>query len=306
MKIIATVTLAVAFLAGAASTHAQASAETNTSAAGGASAQASKSQTQVSGNGAASSSTSARAAQQSASLSSGSTVNAALSQPVDSKKNKPGDPVTARTTQSTKSDGQIVIPKGSRLVGHVTQAKARAKGESESSLGIVFDKAILKNGQEIPLNVTVAALAASQSAATVSEGQEDLSAGAGAAGGASSRAAGGALGGVRSTTGAAVGTVTNTAASAGGTVTGATGTLNSATSVAGSSRGAVGGLNSAGQLTSNSRGVFGLDGLNLNSASSSNTQGSQVTSTTRNVHLDKGTQILLVSQDQASAAASQQ
>jgi len=37
----------------------------------------------------------------------------------------------------------------------LTQASARAKGESESSLGIVFDKAILKNGQEIPLNVAI-------------------------------------------------------------------------------------------------------------------------------------------------------
>jgi len=51
-----------------------------------------------------------------------------------------------------KSEGKIVIPKGAKLVGHVTQASARTKGESESALGIVFDKAILKNGQEIPLS----------------------------------------------------------------------------------------------------------------------------------------------------------
>jgi len=40
----------------------------------------------------------------------------------------------------------------------VTQASARANGESESSLGIVFDKAILKDGQEIPLNLGIQAL----------------------------------------------------------------------------------------------------------------------------------------------------
>src|SRR5438034_11177381 len=33
---------------------------------------------------------------------------------------------------------------------------------SESALGIVFDKAILKNGQEIPLNVAIQALASAQ------------------------------------------------------------------------------------------------------------------------------------------------
>jgi hypothetical protein len=306
MKVTTIAKLAAVLLAFSASAHGQASAQSNASTSGGASAQAGKLGTQVSGGGSASSATSARANQGSASLSSGTTMNAALSQPVDARKCKPGDPVSAQTTQSTKSDGRVVVPKGSKLVGHVTEAKARAKGESESSLGIVFDKAILKNGQEVPLNVTVQALAASQSAAALSGGEEDLSAGAGAAGGASGRAAGGALGGVRSTAGAAAGTVTNTAASAGGVVNGAGGTLNAAANVAGSSKGAVGGLNSAGQLTSNSRGVFGLDGLNLNSAASSSTQGSLITSASRNVHLDKGTQILLVSQGQASATASQQ
>jgi hypothetical protein len=102
-----------------------------------------------------------------------------------------------------------------------------------------------------------------------------------------------------------VGTVTNTAASAEGTTGGTlNSTVNSAGSVAGSANGAangaVGGLNSAGQLTSNSRGVFGLNGLNLNSAASNATQGSVITSTGKNVHLDSGTRMLLVSQGAAS------
>src|SRR6476659_3448343 len=80
---------------------------------------------QASGKGAASSSASAQEGQNSASLSSGTAMNAALSQPIDAKKNKPGDAVTARTTEATKSEGKVVIPKGSKLVGHVTEAKAR-------------------------------------------------------------------------------------------------------------------------------------------------------------------------------------
>jgi len=50
-----------------------------------------------------------------------------------------------------------VIPKGTKLVGHVTECKQRSKEQKESALGIVFDKAILKNGEEIPLNVTIRA-----------------------------------------------------------------------------------------------------------------------------------------------------
>jgi hypothetical protein len=60
-------------------------------------------------------------------------------------------------------------------------------------------------------------------------------------------------------------------------------------------------LNTAGQLTSNSRGVFGLNGLNLSSAASNGTQGSIITSAGKNVHLDSGTQMLLVSQAAAGA-----
>jgi len=54
-------------------------------------------------------------------------------------------------------------------------------------------------------------------------------------------------------------------------------------------------------LTSNSQGVFGLNGLNLNAAGSNSTQGSLITSTSRNVHLDSGTRMLLAAQGQAGA-----
>jgi hypothetical protein len=229
-------------------------------------------------------------------------MNAALSQPVDAKKNKPGDAVTARTLEATKSEGKVVIPKGSKLVGHVTECKQRGKEEKESALGIVFDKAILKNGQEIPLNVTIRALAAAQTAAAGSVGGDELAAGGGAVGSART-SGGGALGGVRSTAGAATGAVANTAAGAGGIAGGA---ANSAVNSAGAARGAVGGLNAAGQLTSNSQGVFGLEGLNLNAAAANSTQGSLITSTSKNVHLDGGTQLLLVSQAQAASASSKQ
>ena len=249
-----------------------------------------------------SASTSARAGQSSAALSSGTAMNATLSQPVDAKKNKPGDQVTAKTTEATKSEGKVVIPKGSKLVGHVTECKQRSKEEKESALGIVFDKAMLKNGEEIPLNVTIRALAAAQTAAASSVGGDELSGGGGAVG--SARASGGgALGGVRSTAGAATGAATNTAANAGGVANGA---VNSTVNAAGAARGAVGGLNTAGQLTSNSQGVFGLEGLHLNAAASNSTQGSLITSTSRNVHLDSGTQLLLVSEAQATTQSPKQ
>src|SRR5712664_2402143 len=283
MKATSVVILAGMLVVPGSTLYAQGGAQASSSASGSTSVQADKSGAKASSN--TSTSTSAKSGQSSAALSNGTAMNATLSQPVDAKKNKPGDQVTARTTEATKSEGKVVIPKGSKLIGHLTECKPRSKEEKESALGIVFDRAILKNGEEIPLNVTIRALAAAQTAAASSFGGDDLAAG-----------GGGALGGVRSTAGAATGAVTNTAAGAGGVAGGA---VSSTVNAAGAAHGAVGGLNAAGQLTSNSQGVFGLEGLNLNAAGSNATQGSVITSAGKNVHLDSGTRMLLVSQANA-------
>ena len=243
-----------------------------------------------------SASASAQAGQSSASLSAGTTFEAALSGSLDARKNKEGDQVVARTTQAVKSDGEVVIPKGSKLIGHVTQAKARAKGESESALGIVFDKAVLKNGQEVPIHVMIQALAAAQTETAAALDANQGMAQAGTMGSAAgSGHAGGVLSGAGSTVGGAAGAVTNTAGAVGSTAGGA---INTTASTATSATGAVTGGTAASQLTSSSSGVIGLKGLSLNSEASNATQGSLIVSPSRNVHLDSGTRMLLRAQAQ--------
>jgi hypothetical protein len=292
-----------AFFCFSAAAQSQTGAQAGAESSGQASAEAGKTQAQASGNASASTSASAQNGQANSSLASGTAFNATLSAPVDSKKCKPGDSVTARTTESVKSEGKTMMPRGAKLIGHVTQAAARANGESQSALGIVFDKAILKNGQEIPLNVAIQALASAQSSVSLAGADMDTMGGMGASAAGSGAASGrGALGGVTSTAGAAVGTVTNTAANVGGTSGGAVGSATNATgNIASTSKGAVGGLNAAGELTSNSQGVFGLNGVNLNAAASNATEGSLITSVGKNIHLDSGTRMLLVSQAQAGS-----
>jgi hypothetical protein len=240
-----------------------------------------------------------------ATIADGTAINAALTAPVDSKKAKPGDGVTARTTEAVKAQGKTVVPKGAKLVGHVTRASARGRGDAESALGIAFDKAILKNGQEIALSGSIQALASAETAASAA-GDLDPISDVGAGGGGRAMGGGrGALGGVTSTAGGAVGTVTNTAGSATSAAGGAVdATARTTTGVAGSAGGAVGGLNSAGQFASNSRGVFGLNGLNLSAAGSNSTEGSLITSGGKNVRLDNGTRMLIVSGAQAGGTKS--
>lgn len=269
-------------------------------------AQANTSGAQASGNGSASTSSStaatANAGNNSANISKDTNIDATLATSLDAKRSRPGDEVEARTAQDVKQDGKVVLKKGTRLVGHVTQAQARANGQTQSQLGILFDHAVMKNGQEMPFNASIQALASAQSAAAASTGADDMMASGGGMGASqaaqgSTRSGGGLVGGVASTAnataGGATGTVMNTAGSvpsaAGGTLT------NTATH----STGAVGGLNSTGRLASNSSGVFGLEGLSIDSAASSATQGSMIVSTTKNVHLDSGTQLLLRTAGQA-------
>lgn len=274
----------------------------NAQAGGQASVQASTPAAQTSGSASAAAGAAANSGSVNAGLSSGTAFNTRLSKPVDAKKAKAGDAVEARTTEAVKTGKRTVLPKGTRVVGHVTQASARTEGESQSTLAIAFDRAILKDGTEVPLNVGIQALASSESAVSAS-GDDFDSMPVASAGAAASGSARGALGGVGATAGgvaggagAATGNVVNTA---GGTVNTAT---NATANVAGAARETTGGLNAGGQLTSNSRGVFGLNGLNLNSGVTNSTQGSVITSTNKNIHLASGTRMLLVTQASAGAA----
>jgi hypothetical protein len=199
-------------------------------------------------------------------LASGTTINAVLSKPVDAQKCKPGDEVDAKVMQDVKAQGQIVIPRGSRLVGHVTEARAIEKGEasSASSLGIAFDRVVLKNGQKVPVHATIRALAAQQSNAAADAPTE-----------ARSTPMGG--GGARNTAGHNPATLVTTS-------------VRGDSSMNGNGRGA---LNQAGQLISNATGVIGLSGVQLSAQAANSTQGSVVTSTSKTVRLDSGTQMLL-------------
>lgn len=240
---------------------------------------------QANSNASASASANASAQAGPASLSSGTTVNAELESSVDARHVKPGQKVVARATQDVKQDGRVALRKGTKLIGHVTVAQARAKGQSESTLGIAFDRAVMKNGSETPFHAAIQALASGQTA-TSAEAEEmpmEASGRAATAGGGAMRSSGGVLGGAAGTVGNVAGGVGQTAGAA----------VNSTTQGVASATGQAGALNAAGQLTSTSTGVVGMRGLNLASSAANQTQGSLITSKTENVHLSSGTQMLL-------------
>src|SRR5579863_1168081 len=89
---------------------AQSSAQTSASTQSTASVSANKSGVQASGS--SDTSASAKAGRNSAQLDSGTTMNAVLSHSLDARKNKPGDAVTAKSTEAVKSQGRVIVPKG--------------------------------------------------------------------------------------------------------------------------------------------------------------------------------------------------
>jgi len=213
-------------------------------------------------------------------------LNAELVHALDAKSAKAGDEVTAKVTEDVKSNGKVVVHKGSKLMGHVTEVQARSKGSADSRLGIVFDKAVLRGGEEMSFSGAVQALAPPANAALLAGADESssLSSPSLAGGGAHRSGGGGLLGGTTSTATGVVGGATSTVT---GTTTGTVnGTLSGATGIAG-------GLTADGRLTSASQGAIGLQGLTLNSTTASSSQGSVISSASRNVRLESGTQMLL-------------
>jgi hypothetical protein len=204
-------------------------------------------------------------------LAPGTTLNAVLNGSIDSKKAKVGDLVTAHTTEALNSEGKIVVPKGSKLLGHVTEASAHSKGDAESAVGIKFDKAVMKKGEEVPLNLWIRAIAAEPRVGTQSGPSPDAMAGPGSAAAAGNPMKSGAP---------PIPQAATNGVGSGGDATDGTGA----------------GLNAAGQFPPNSRGVYGLEGLRLSTDGSKMEQGSVISGSGKSVQLESGTRLLLAAQ----------
>jgi hypothetical protein len=90
-------------------------------------------------------------------LSTGTAINAVLIGTLDSARCKPGDPVAAIVTESVVYQRSVLLPKGSRIMGHVV--RTGADGEQTAALYVAFDRAVLMTGQEAQLNAGIQALA---------------------------------------------------------------------------------------------------------------------------------------------------
>jgi hypothetical protein len=201
-------------------------------------------------------------------LQSGTTVRVTLERPLDVRKNKPGDQVIVKTAAKVKSDGRDILPKGAKIIGHLTTVKARSKEDPNSALGIIFDRALLKDG-EIPLHVFIQAVAPGQDSAIPTMSMTPAT-------------AAGTSGAMGPATGP------QTAGPMADPNRGTPGRIESPESPVSSP---ADDMTSRGELTPSCRGVLRIEGLAL--APQDPNFGSVIVSRNRNIQLDLGTQMML-------------
>jgi hypothetical protein len=85
-------------------------------------------------------------------------VTGELVNKLDSKSAKQGDSVVVKTSENVKFPGGAEIPKGSKLIGHVTNVQARGEGKENSQIAIQFDRAEVKGGPDMAIESVIQSL----------------------------------------------------------------------------------------------------------------------------------------------------
>ena len=210
----------------------------------------------------------ANPAAQSSRIAPGTVIPVQLTKTIDAKKAKTGDEVVAKVSQDLKTpSGEILVPKDSKVVGHVTEARARTKDQKDSEVAIAFDHATTKNG-DMQLPMSIQAIIAPQNNDSADAGGSSPS-----YGNSPSPSMGG--GGGRPMSGG----------------TSSMPQAQTPSNIPNPGMGQSGG-NARPPITASTQGVIGMSDMKL-AANAENAQGSVVSSEKNNVKLESGTIMLL-------------
>ncbi len=215
---------------------------------------------------------SAAPASNSPKIAPGSVLPAQLTKSIDAKKAKKGDEVVAKIMQDLRNNaGTVVVPKDTKIVGHVTEAEARSKEQKESQVAIAFDHAVMKNGEQMQMPMSIQAIIAAPNRNPANAGAEQPS----------------------SSPGPGTGSAPAAGTGRSGSTAGTAPTPSSPPQTSGSApTGTSAGTQAQQPITGDTQGVVGIANLKLSPAPDP-TQGSVISSEKNNVKLDDGTFLLL-------------
>ena len=206
-------------------------------------------------------------------IAPGSVIPVQLTKSVDAKKAKTGDEVVAKVTQDMKTQtGEVLVPKDTKVIGHVTEAQARTKGEKQSELAIAFDHAVMKNGEDVRLPMSIQAVIAPQNNAESAPGGNDI--------------------GTRATQGGGMPSPSPSAGREGMGGSQAPQPPSGPESMPSNSGNAQSGRSAYPPINAQTKGVIGVSNVTLSPAQNG-TQGPALSSEKSNVKLESGTMLLL-------------
>ena len=240
--------------------------------------------------------------------SSSTNVAAELTRKIDTKHAKVGDAVEARTTSAAKFADGTKLPRGTKLLGKVTEIQARSSTDPNSHLAFTLDRAVLRDGREIPLHAVLTSVTGRAAGAGAGDDIGMPSGPVMAGGGVSGGGRGGMLGGVGRTAGGVGSAANGVVGGAANTVDSTAGNLGAATQqqaalVGRDASAAAGVANSTGSgVALDHVPVANLSGVTLSNMTSATGSGS-LDAAGRNISLDSGTQMTLnvsASQQQAT------
>src|SRR2546423_10406302 len=88
-------------------------------------------------------------------LAVGTVFNAVLGETLDARKTRAGDEISAEVAEDVTYERATVFPKGTKLTGHVVRVTSGARGKAGSAIFVQFDKATMKDGQEVMLHAGI-------------------------------------------------------------------------------------------------------------------------------------------------------
>ncbi len=209
----------------------------------------------------------------------GTAFNAFLDETLDTRKTRAGDPVTAEVAEDVSYERSVIFPKGTKIAGHVVRVTSGGRGRAGSAIFVQFDKATLKDGQEVILNAGIQALAVGAVAPLTPDADTPKS---------------------MDTDPHAVPVEDNSTGAAGNSAT-VVSTIYEAPRTSlrtplAPAPAAEGEFTSDGLFTPDSKGAFGRPDLKVYTPTSDGSHGTVLLSAKKNMHIDSGTRLLLVVQ----------
>jgi hypothetical protein len=231
-------------------------------------------------------------------LSVGTAFNARLIETLDARHSKSGDKFTAEITETVRYGRTVIFPRGTLIEGHVVRKSISTHGPDRAALFLQFDKAIVKNGEETVMNAGIQAMAVGQNPPAIAESAslgEEQDADSPVRDAAAARALPADATMDTDVSAKNVIAVSHESADAHGSM------LRPPAVDLPLTQGA---FTKRGLLTSDSKGALGAPDIRVYTPLSEGSNGTVLMSTRNNVHLERGTRLLIVIQPPRVATGS--